>query len=91
MTSTQVPSWGTDLTKVPRCVFVPQGPLLLVERIDWKDAPDIYNVNEYELRQTSTGGWLQGPPRSPSLVPVAHHLPKPSTWIDDQPQAPKSW
>ena len=55
--------------------------LLLTERIDIKDYPNIYNYNFYLVAETTNGELYQSKPITPS-DPI-HHSSKPSTWFDN--------
>jgi hypothetical protein len=53
---------------------------LLTERIDLKDAPNIYNYNNYLISKSEDGGLYQSPPIK--TTDPKHHLSSPSTWFD---------
>ena len=54
--------------------------VLLTERIDPKDAPNIYNYNLYVMAETTDGRLFQSPPIVPS--DPKHHSSSPSTWFN---------
>lgn len=53
---------------------------LLTERLDPKDAPQIYNYNFYLIAETTDGHLYQSPPIRPA-DPV-HRSTSPSTWFE---------
>ena len=53
---------------------------LLTERIDLKDAPQIYNYNIYLIVETKDGRFFQSSPIKPS--DPTHHSSSPSTWFE---------
>ena len=53
---------------------------LLTERIDSKDAPQIYNYNIYLIVETKDGKLFHSPPIRPS--DPTHHSSSPSTWFN---------
>ncbi|MFP3881470.1 MAG: hypothetical protein ACLFRT_11600 [Actinomycetota bacterium] len=54
----------------------------MTERYDSNDSPLVYNINEYAVTPTSSGSVLSRPVPTPSTF-IPHHLPCPSTWLDD--------
>jgi hypothetical protein len=91
----QWPRWAANSTKFTRLVvycpaatnpiasMLTTAPIIgriLTERLDPKDAPEIYNHNLYLLAQTSEGKVYQSPPLVPSEP--KHRSSAPSTWFD---------
>jgi hypothetical protein len=54
---------------------------LMSERVDWKDAPNIYNYNIYLIAETTDGRFFQSPPIKTN--DPKHQSTSPSTWFDD--------
>ena len=53
---------------------------LLTERIDPKDAPRIFNYNNYQIAKAEDGRLFLSPPIK--TVDPKHHSSSPSTWFD---------
>ncbi len=53
---------------------------LLTERIDPKDAPNIYNYNRHLIAETTDGQAYLSPPMK--TTDPLHHSSSPSTWFD---------
>ncbi len=90
------PEWATRSTQFSRILVYLDRPgsepqaasastgvltALLTERIDPKDAPQVFNYNLYLIAQTTDGRLFQSPPIRPS--DPGHHSSSPSTWFDE--------
>ncbi len=53
---------------------------LLTERVDQKDAPEIYNYNFYMIAESSDGRYFQSPPIKTTDPP--HRSTAPAQWLD---------
>ena len=76
------PAFVRNSTKFHRAAYFQLRGTLVTERYDPKDAPFVYNVNEYTVVPTSTGSMLFPPAPTPSTF-IPHHLLRPSTCLDD--------
>lgn len=56
----------------------------MTERIDPKDAPNVYNYDEYLVSTTGSATFLSPPFATPSTF-IPHHQASPSTWFDALP------
>lgn len=54
----------------------------MTERLDPKDAPDVWNYNAYFVVEPSTGGTALSQPFPTPTTFVPHRSAQPSTWFD---------
>jgi len=67
--SSWLPSFVQSSTKFQRAAFDPDRTSVVVERLDPKDEPDVFNYNEYRVLLTCTGTLLSGPLPAHDLHP----------------------
>lgn len=84
LSSSQQPSFVRNSTRFRRAAYRPASKTVVTERLDPKDAPNVYNYNLYRALETTSGIRLESPiPTSSSFI--SHRLPNPSTWFDSLP------
>ncbi len=81
LSSSRQPDFVQASTKFHRAAYEPSRAWLVTERVDPKDAPEIYNYNVYDVVAASSGTLISTPQPSPSTF-IPHRLVHPSTWFD---------
>jgi hypothetical protein len=86
LSSSQQPFFVQNSTKILGVAWFPAREELVTERLDPKDAPNVYNYNAYRVTHTSSGTWMSRPDRTLSTF-IPHHLPAPSTFFNTLPRS----